>query len=138
MKTDAEKRAFLKAEGWKIWKHRGRILCPDPVTGSTYGRAGIDAAVKLAIKRKAARERARLRKAGIVWVERVCGGYGYFNQNGGKGNFWFDTRQEAIAYLDRMDEHKEMSAYFDSIPEADPPLTLKTFEECMKRMEGKE
>lgn len=103
MKTDAEKRAFLEAEGWMEefsgwWK---------PGNPNDFGYKLYDVCT-IATKRKAARDRSRIKKSGVGFWHTSNGWCRILEEMGPQGEYQFRsyTRQEAIQYLDRMENEK--------------------------------
>lgn len=64
--TDKEMKRFLKREGFQ---DLGAGCLNDPVTGRSFGPSFYPKAVAVASRRKASRERADLKKAGIKRVK---------------------------------------------------------------------
>src|SRR5690242_12524505 len=93
--TDLEKRSFLEREGYPMYARLAKCV--------------VDVTCRIISRRKAAGERRRLRKAGFE--HRILGdGQGNehrdwyrMGKDETKPHGWFaGTRQEAIAYLDRI------------------------------------
>ena len=93
--TDAQKRKFLRAEKWQDWTTPGSDACYwDPVKNE-YERSLIRA-YRIAKRRKDARDRARLKKAGLTYGECISYGFGWFDAK----DKWIGAKAEALATLD--------------------------------------
>jgi hypothetical protein len=105
MKTDAEKRAFLESEEGHFDKWNGEEVWHLIDGGSGHS---LEEAYRIVTKCKAARERARLRKAGLF-----CHLDKWFTKSSSIEDDGM-TRQEAIAYLDKAKEARLIKAVFFS------------------------
>lgn len=89
-----EKATFLRANGWRM--HQGTHWWdPSP---TAYWPIPFDHAFLIASRRKAQRERAALRKAGLVFGEAEpprCG-IGWWRP---EGMYWYGDRAQAIKLL---------------------------------------
>lgn len=94
--SDKQKAVFLRLEGWKMHVYSGFWWDPNKYHSNPLN---IEDATRIASRRKAARDRARLKTAGFV-----CYGFEYPTDWQGWGrntDGFFGTKAEALATLDK-------------------------------------
>lgn len=93
--TDKQKAAFLRKEGWKL---HGYFSWTDPVSGLWIILPG---AYRIASRRKSARDRRRLVKAGFEFLNGKWWGPSSFRLGDEEwvGHTDFDSKSEALKFL---------------------------------------